>query len=427
MAMSSRSMPRNIVDASVPSCLSIMIGILFTIIIRQGVQLTTRVTDSRTAAPEITLCAEDVIAALVVLFAKTQWKKRAAPEPEGANVGDSTTSTRSTSASPKKLPRASTASPAVAPNAATAPGGPRPREGPAVLSVRPYGLEATALWRNAPEGHALWQVQITHDVTTPITKDLWRHFNAHLAALHAEDPEAPSSIRELEDQQSIRLVLTRPDPETAWIGYKGWRVAFYIAARDVREVENFLALWDGFLVYRRRVGRTEGMLDFPMHVHLQRGINVDPTAFDYPDYEVFRDCTPAALPHAVTDAWPPAAPAVRDMLKLVLQFDSESEVTFVLRGPTWPFRERLRALGGRDWEITEEGGTSVPRSFARLWPSICTINPALALSFFAGAVLQEAPVLVYVEDAVVDGTPNAALLDAIRDIPSVARLELNGG
>ena len=399
--------------------------VFFTLTICHGADMITSLWDKHDVVSVccvLSWAASDVIAALVVVFAKATWKKRAAPEPSPTTSGGSTASTTVPPASPKKMPRASTA-PVSPSTSASASAAPRPREGPAILSIRPYGLEAIALWRLAPEGSALWQIQVTHDVAKPITKNLWQHFNAYLATLHAENPEAPSNLRELEANQAIRLVLTRPDPENAWIGYKDWRVAFYVAAPDATEIENFLALWDGFLVYRRRVGRIEGMTDFSMQVHLQRGINVDPTAFDYPDYAFFRDCTPSALPHAVTDAWPPSAPAAKGMLKLVVQFESESEVTFILTGPTWSFRERIRGLGGHDWELTEDNTTEA-RVFARVWPKVSTDDPALALSFFGSAVLQEAPVLVSVEDVVAPGTPNEQLIDAIRNLASVARVDL---
>ena len=266
---------QNTFGATMPQVLATLIGLLFFFNMLHGCQGTSHIHDSSPATRDDTWQAEHVLPALVICFAKTLWKKRKAPEPDGTGAGDSATSNNSTPASPKKLPRASTASPAVSADGTSTAGALRPREGPAVLSVRPYGLEATSLWRAAPVGHALWQVQITHDVAVPMTKELWRHFNAHLAALHAEDPEAPVNLRDLQDQQCIRLIITRPEPENSVIGYKDWRLAFYIAAPDTREIENFLALWDGFLVYRRRIGRTEGMCDFPMQLHLHRGINVD--------------------------------------------------------------------------------------------------------------------------------------------------------
>ena len=106
-----------------------------------------------------------------------------------------------------------------------------------------------------------------------------------------------------------------------------------------------------------------------------------------------------------------------------MQIENESEMTFILLGPTWPFRERIHALGGHDWELTDEN-TTEGRIFARLWPNVSTIDPALALSFFGSAVLQEAPVLVSVEDDVTPGTPNEQLIDAIRNLASVARVDL---
>ncbi len=294
-----------------------------------------------------------------------------------------------------------------------------------VMSVRPYGLRAKDSWYDAPEGHALWQIQVTHDVAQPATRDLLRYFAAYLAVLHADNPGTPRTFRDLEVRRHTRFVRTRTDPEHAWIGYKDWRMAIYITAPTVGKIQTFLALWDGFLVYRHRVGRTEGLLDFCMELHIQHDIPVDATAFAYPTYDIFRECLPSQLPHAVTDAWPPAAPGSRSMLKLVLQqYTSESEIIFVLTGNTWTFRDQIRALGGDDYEITEPG--SARRSFARVW-RVCTIDPALPLSFFGGAVLQEAPVLVYVEDELTPGTPNAALIAAIGRTSSVARVVLPSG
>ncbi len=432
LAMSSQETPNRLARESGAASLAILLGVLITIAMSQGLHLTSRGLDLMAAPLDTHLPVEELVAAIAIYFAKVNWKKRPAP-PTDSNATDGDANRRSpySTPSPKKLPRASAMSPTTGTRSATSQA-PRPREGPVVMSVRPYGLDAHDLWSRAPEetrGYSLWQLQVTHDVEKPITRDLLRHFGAYLAVLHAENPLAPSSIGDLERQQNIRFVLTKPDTDTAnaWIGYKDWRLAIYICAPAVSEIQNFLALWDGFLVYRRRVGRTEGLLDFCMRIHLQHDIPINETTFDYPTYDIIRECVPSDLPHAATDAWPPGAPHTKSMLKVVLQVESESEMTFVLTGHTWPFRERIRSLGGRDWEVPDENSLpSEARNFVRVLP-VYTTDPAIALSFFGGAVLQEAPVLVYVEDEVAPGTPNAAVLDAIGSIPSVARLVLQSG
>ena len=92
-----------------------------------------------------------------------------------------------------------------------------------------------------------------------------------------------------------------------------------------------------------------------------------------------------------------------------------------MTGATEPYRYRIRDLGGHAWH---DDRYVVARDGALVWSGVSTVDPTHALSFFTTAVLREAPVLVFVADPAIPGTPNYAFLDLVRELPSVAHFSL---
>ena len=73
-------------------------------------------------------------------------------------------------------------------------------------------------------------------------------FSEYLNATHGSDSSLPKDVKELEEKAGIKLVVTdKKDPED--VGFVQWRVAFYVAAIDLK---NFMFLLDGWFVYKER-------------------------------------------------------------------------------------------------------------------------------------------------------------------------------
>ena len=115
---------------------------------------------------------------------------------------------------------------------------------------------------------ALWQVQVDHPVRArSLTYQMRDGFNDFLRAESAKNPAVPKTVQDLAYKAGIRLVVTdAKDPEE--IGFIQWRVAFYIAADDLK---NFLYLLDGWFVFKgRQMAREQ-----PFEVHLYQHLTVD--------------------------------------------------------------------------------------------------------------------------------------------------------
>ena len=259
----------------------------------------------------------------MLVYAKTVWTKRARPATE--SVSQSGSGDTPTHASVRrKMPRAPSAAQSVATNAASSYNGVRPWTAPVITSIRPYGLDAVSLWPAAAPDDALWQLQITHDAQDSVTKHLFHEMDAFLVDLNHRDPTAPASVRGLETDRGVKMVFTRPDAAEAWIGYRSQRIAFYVAAPDMGGPNYFLWILDSFLLARLSARRAEDMSEFQWQIHAREGIVVDDSALVYPDVRVIDSLSAGAMPHMVTDAWPPSAPEHRSMLQLVLRLEDAS-------------------------------------------------------------------------------------------------------
>ena len=73
------------------------------------------------------------------------------------------------------------------------------------------------------------------------------------------------------------------------------------------------------------------MADFTVEVHQQEPLAVHTHNFEHQAYTVDPAQQKHALPRALTDAWPPAAPRNKDFLLLILQVDDGDTMSLILR------------------------------------------------------------------------------------------------
>ena len=177
------------------------------------------------------------------------------------------------------------------------------------------------MWPAAATGDALWHIQITHDAEDSVTKHLFHELDAFLVDLNRRDPAAPASVRGLKTDRGVKMVFTRPDADYEWIGYRPQRIAFYVAAPDIGGPNYFFGILDSFFLSQRSVRRAEDRSEFQWQIHARNGILIDESALGYPDVRIFDSLSDGAMPHTVTDAWPPTAPGTRSMLQLVLRLE----------------------------------------------------------------------------------------------------------
>ena len=128
--------------------------------------------------------------------------------------------------------------------------------------------QAGDVWEQfAGQDVPLWQVQINHAAQRMITFQMRDSFTDYLAEEHHADDALPKSVKELEENAGIRLIVSdTKDPEN--VGFIQWRVAFYVAADDL---SNFLYLLDKWFVYKAK----QMPRDHPFQVHFHPHVNVD--------------------------------------------------------------------------------------------------------------------------------------------------------
>ena len=117
-----------------------------------------------------------------------------------------------------------------------------PEKAPAVVCMYKTTDCASDLWSHFEEGEeaALYQVQIAHQARPSVTYDMVRSFNAFLVATQAEGPK---SVRELESQCAIKLVITTTEDQDGIGTFVQWRVAFYVGGPTQDALNNFSCCW----------------------------------------------------------------------------------------------------------------------------------------------------------------------------------------
>ena len=92
-------------------------------------------------------------------------------------------------------------------------------------------------------------------------------FADFLREAHAKVDGIPATIRELEDEIGVRLVIAdKQDPDG--VGFAPWRVAFYVAG----DLNNFLALLDDWFVFKARTAAREQPFEVRLLPHILQDV-----------------------------------------------------------------------------------------------------------------------------------------------------------
>ena len=211
-----------------------------------------------------------------------------------------------------------------------------PEKAAVVVCMYKITDRASDLWSHFEEGEeaALYQVQIAHDARPSVTYDMFRTFNAFLAATQAEGPK---SVRELENQCAIKLVITTTEDQDGIGTFVQWRVAFYVGGQAPDALNNFLLLLDEFWTFK---AKTLGHFD--VHLHPHSGIDLASVKDDLE----FEHCTleepTAELPLGVFEAHPVGA---KRILTCHIQPQSDDTFDLLISGYSWPYRQRFDQHG----------------------------------------------------------------------------------
>ena len=183
--------------------------------------------------------------------------------------------------------------------------------------------------------HALCtEVQIEHEVArNGVAFKFKERFLQYLRAAHELDPTIPATFEALAEQAGIYVVVA-----SGFDGMKNsvavpWRSALYVAG-DQGAVKNALLLLDGYFVRETRD-------EMPIHLHPHIGIDGIKDILEemeYGHYEL-RDSA-RDLPLSVFDAMPPKE---RGIVVLNIQVQTEKQISIVVSGATYAFRQQRRA------------------------------------------------------------------------------------
>ena len=155
-----------------------------------------------------------------------------------------------------------------------------PAKGDIVATLYRYSDDATTIWETCKEdGLLLWQVQIQHECRDSICFQVQERFNHYLQS----DPSLPQNTAELQEKALIKLVVTTSDDEES-VGFKQWRVAFYVAGRDDSALQNLMYLLDGFWSFFN-TDKTE-YANVILHPHTNVNIDECWDHFQYPVYQL---------------------------------------------------------------------------------------------------------------------------------------------
>eukprot|EP00973_Karenia_brevis_P041718 5773832-Karenia_brevis.AAC.1 len=236
-----------------------------------------------------------------------------------------------------------------------------PTHAPVVLCMYKYTDEAADIWASyeGKEGVQVWQVQMQHEARPSITFGIMDEMNSFLRKRNAKDNGFPASLKELQEEAGIRLVLTdRTDPDE--VGYIQWRVAFYVAG-DEGSLQNFLYFLDDFFLQKSdMMARVE---PFKVHLHPHCGVNLADSldGLEHGDYTLHGPAP--KLPLGIFEAQPVTG---KRIVQLHLQPESADTMSVLVMGQTWNFRTRLDSHGvDRAWYGDDEN-----RKYVRILKSI---------------------------------------------------------
>ena len=240
--------------------------------------------------------------------------------------------------------------------------GPRPRtaarslpaSAPVTICVYKITDLAGDVW-GAQEGKpvALWQIQFDHPAKPSVSFDVVNSFNDYLRVMRRDDEALPANLVELQSQAMVRLVVSDGDDKES-VGYTQWRPAFYVAGStsgEVNPVTNFFYLFDQFLVFKRKQMAREEGLQIQVHPHID--VADLSTIEDDLESEHYTFNAPSkTLPLGVFDCQPCVG---KKIVTMHIQPQSETHLSVLFEGATWPYRSRMDAHGVTGGYFKEEG------------------------------------------------------------------------
>ncbi len=117
-------------------------------------------------------------------------------------------------------------------------------------------------------------------------------FQDFLKEAAAQSEGVPTTLDQLTDA-GVRLVISdRQDPDE--VGFVQWRCAFYVAGQPGKAVQNFMCLFDDFIVWKT----TQLQKDVEVHVYQHHRAELTRTFCDELTYQHyhFNPATDEALP-----------------------------------------------------------------------------------------------------------------------------------
>ena len=244
--------------------------------------------------------------------------------------------------------------------------GPRPTQtqkrlqvnAPVDVCISRFTQQASDLW-DLLQDHddSLHQIQIRHEAQKTITFSMRDSFNGFLQASNKQDKRIPSTLAELETACGVRLIVSdRADPDD--VGYVQWRVAFYCI-----DLPNFMLLLDGWFRYKER--QTSQPVEIKVHPHV--GIDLQHIWSDL-EYEHYSLQNPQkVLPLHIFQAQPVIGKRITLMN---IQIESDTTISVVFLGHTWPYRKRLDDFGISGGYYNEDPNIKDNRSYFRVWKQI---------------------------------------------------------
>ena len=206
------------------------------------------------------------------------------------------------------------------------------------------------LWANFKDVQTkLWQVQIDHDARPSVTVRMYDSFNEFLKEQSRSSPGSVESTKQLENDAGIRLVMTNQDDPDGLGCFKQYRVAWYIAG-EIDQVNNFFSLLDNYLLHKAK--QFARATPFEVNVYPYTDVDLEslPDQMSYKPIKVHpcgRD-----LPLKLFETHPVVG---KKVLTLNFETESASELSLVITGNTWNFRDDLEKNGFQGTREKEGG------------------------------------------------------------------------
>ena len=214
----------------------------------------------------------------------------------------------------------------------------------------------------------IFQLQIEHDVRNSVVFKFKDRFGQFLKVAHGNDTTIPKTLEELAEQTGIVPVVSGPNDKLGLA--RPWRVAVYTVG-DIEAVRNTLCLLDGYFLKEARD-------EMPVQIFPHTGIDL--TGVLEARACLFCQCVVScvvrpsvecasnsaeALDYKYTELKQPASelplpifeaqPVKSSVLFMTVQIESETLVSLVFSGSTYPFRQKFADAGAPGGYTNPEG------------------------------------------------------------------------